>query len=256
MSSVWRKTKVLLRKLDCAITTKAGLFIAPIAISIMSIIFLPVAFAPASITSFISIFYRTIRIRGNKIKIFSVSFLIVSIATFLIRVCVAEPRYMDGYSMMPSIPNQTRVIVDKTSYLLMKPKTGDIVVFSTDKIASNGARYPSEAEPYRIHLSRVIGTPGDRLELKEGIAFVNGKPLPEAYNRNLTGFTSDEPLVLEDCQAIKKKGDVKLNLCFYLLSDDNYQDRSDDYQFRVIPAQNIIGKVRAKFWPPDRIGSI
>lgn len=254
MLSIWRSFSLVISKLDRFVTTKIGLFVTPIILAIASILLSPVSLVPVIIFSFILIIYRTIRIRGNKIKIFFVSFTILVISALIIRTYIAEARYINGDSMIPLIPNHTRVVVDKTSYILTKPRTGDVVVFSTDVFGPNGSRYPSEAEPYRIHISRVMGTPGDQLEIKEDIAFLNGKPLPAAYNRNLTGFTSDQPLVLEECQIIKNKSN--LNLCFYLLSDDNYQDRQDDYQFRVIPAQNIIGKVRAKFWPLDRIGSI
>jgi signal peptidase I len=180
----------------------------------------------------------------------------IIISAFTIKTYIAEARYIIGDSMIPVISSHTRVIVDKTSYIAMQPQTGDIVVFSTDIVGRNGSKHPAEAEAYRIRISRVIGTPGDRLEIKKGIVWINGKPLPEAYNRNLTGFKTDEPLVLENCHASQNSSSIKSSLCFYLLSDDNYQNRQDDYQFRVIPAQNIIGKVRAKFWPPDRIGSI
>jgi signal peptidase I len=256
MLSIWRRFSLAINKLDRFVTTKIGLFVTPVILAVASILLSPASLVPVIILSFILILYRTIRIRGNKVKIFFVSFAIIVISALIIRTYIAEARYINGDSMTPLIPNNTRVIVDKTSYILTKPRTGDVVVFSTDVFGPNGSRYPSEAEKYRIHISRVMGTPGDRLEIKGDIAFLNGQPLPAAYNRNLTGFTSNEPLVLEDCQVIKNKSNDKLNLCFYLLSDDNYQDRQDDYQFRVIPAQNIIGKVRAKFWPLDRIGSI
>jgi signal peptidase I len=256
MLSIWRRFSLAISKLDRFVTTKTGLFVTPIILAVASILLSPVFLVPVIVLSFILIIYRTIRIKGNKIKILFVSFATIVVSALIIRTYIAEARYINGDSMAPLIPNHTRVIVDKTSYILTKPQTGDVVVFSTDVFGHNGSRYPSEAEPYRIHISRVMGTPGDRLEIKEDIAFLNGKPLPAVYNHNLAGFTSDEPLVLEDCQAIRNKGNVKLNLCFYLLSDDNYQDRKDDYQFRVIPVQNIIGKVRAKFWPLDRMGNI
>jgi signal peptidase I len=256
MLSIWKKISITVRILDQFIVTKIGLFVTPVVFAIISIVFLPVALVPIIILSFSLTFYRTIKIRGNKIKIFLVSFAIIVVSVLTIKTYIGEARYIRGDSMASLIPDHTRVIVDKTSYLLTKPKIGDVVIFSTDVSGPNGSGYPAEADQYRIHISRVMGTPGDRLEIKQGIALLNGQPLPAAYNRNLTGFKTDEPLVLEDCKAINKKNNAELNLCFYLLSDDNYQDRADDYQFRVISSKNIVGKVRAKFWPPDRIGSV
>ncbi|WP_310426791.1 signal peptidase I [Chamaesiphon sp. VAR_48_metabat_135_sub] len=251
-----KKLSINIKNLDRFITTKLGLFLFPIILAIITVIFIPVAFAPAIILSFTLIFYRTVRIRGNKILIFLASFFIVMISALTIRTYVAEARYIIGDAMIPLISNHTRVIVDKTSYIMMQPKTGDVVVFSTDVIGSDGSKHAAEAEAHRIKISRIIGTPGDRIEIKEGITWVNDKPLPEAYSHNLTGFETDKPLVLENCQVTQNSSNVKPSLCFYLLSDDNYQNREDNYQFRVIPVQNIIGKVKAKFWPLDRLGSI
>ncbi|WP_309743553.1 S26 family signal peptidase [Chamaesiphon sp. OTE_20_metabat_361] len=54
-----------------------------------------------------------------------------------------------------------------------------MVVDSIDR--SDGSKHAAESEAHRIQISRVIGTPDDRIEIKEGITWVNDKPLPEAY---------------------------------------------------------------------------
>jgi signal peptidase I len=233
-----KQLSVNIGRLDRFVTTKTGLFLFPIALSIFTIVFIPVVVAPSMILSFTLIFYRTIRVRGNRIIIFLVSFLICAISFILIRTFVVEVRYIAGDNMNPLLSDGTRVIVDKTSYIMMQPKTGDVVVFSEVRLKQMEAG-----------ISRVIGTPGDRIEVKEGIFWVNGKPLPESYSHNLIGKT-DKPIILENCQVNQNSSSVKPSLCFYLLK------RTFDYEYQLIPAQNIFGKVKAKFWPLDRIGNV
>jgi signal peptidase I len=233
-----KQLSVNIERLDRFVTTKIGLFLFPIALSIFTIVFIPLFVVPSIILSFILIFYRTIRIRGNKIIIFLVSFLIFIISFITIRTYVAEARYVAGENMNPLLSNGTRVIVDKTSYIMMQPKTGDVVTFLEVGL-----------EQMESGISRVIGTPGDRIEVKEGIFWVNGKPLPEAYSHNFIGKT-DKPITLDNCQVTQNSSSIKPSLCLYLLK------RTFDDQYQLIPAQNIIGKVKAKFWPLDRIGNV
>ncbi len=110
-----KQLSVNIGRLDRFVTTKTGLFLFPIALSIFTIVFIPVVGAPSMILSFTLIFYRTIRVRGNKIIIFLVSFLICAISFILIRTFVVEARYIAGDNMNPLLSDGTRVIVDKTS---------------------------------------------------------------------------------------------------------------------------------------------
>jgi signal peptidase I len=255
-----KQFSIAIAKLDSFIITKKGLFLTPIILAIITIILLPIICAPTILLSFILIFYRTIRIRGNRFKIFGLSFVILIASLWVVRNYIAEARYIEGDAMSSAIPHHSRVIVDKTSYIALKPSRGDVVIFSKDIISTNGRRQPVEAEDYRSKISRIIGIPGDRVEIKEGIIWVNEQPLPGLVTNEQGEKTSEQPFDLKTCESIKKqygtsiykKSGSNLSFCFYLLRSDN-PNSTDIY---TVLEENIIGKVKAKFWPPAQIGYI
>jgi signal peptidase I len=91
------------------------------------------------------------------------------VLAFILRGFVAETFIVDGYSMEPSLHNGERLLVNKLAYRLGEPERGDIVVF----------RFP--LDPSRDFIKRVIGLPGDEIEVRGNRVFVNGQPLSEDY---------------------------------------------------------------------------
>ena len=85
-----------------------------------------------------------------------------------IRACVAEARFIPSESMLPTLEIDDRLIVEKISYRFRKPRRGDVVVFApTDTL---------KEENYKeAFIKRVIGIPGDTIEVKNGEVFVNNK---------------------------------------------------------------------------------
>jgi signal peptidase I len=256
-----KQVSIAITKLDSSIITKKGLFLTPIILAITTIVLLPIICAPTILFSFILIFYRTIRIRGNRFKTFGLSFVILIASLFIVKSYITEAKYIEGDAMMSAIPHHSRVIVDKTSYIALKPKRGDVVIFSKDIISPDGRRQPAEAEDYRSKISRVIGIPGDRVEIKEGIIWVNDQPLPGLVTNEQGEKITEQPFDLETCESVKKqygassnrkKPGSNLSFCFYLLRSDNTSN-NDVY---AVLEENIVGKVKAKFWPPDQIGYI
>ncbi len=91
-----------------------------------------------------------------------------------IRTFVAEARYIPSGSMLPTLQINNRLIVDKLGYRFREPQRGEIVVFNPTK----------ELEEQKFHdafIKRVIGLPGDKIEVKEGQVFVNGNSIKEPY---------------------------------------------------------------------------
>lgn len=86
----------------------------------------------------------------------------------LINLFVAQGTYVYGQSMEPNLHTDQRLIVEKVSYRLRGPRRGDIVV----------VRVPGHEIPL---IKRVIGLPGEIVEVREGCVWVNGQPLDEAY---------------------------------------------------------------------------
>lgn len=99
---------------------------------------------------------------------------------FGIRTLVAEPRYVASGSMLPTLEINDRLMVDKLSYHWSNPQRGDIIVFA-----------PTEALKRQnlkdTFIKRLIGLPGEKVEIKAGRVYINNQLLPETYiNEKLT----------------------------------------------------------------------
>jgi signal peptidase I len=151
-----------------------------------------------------------------------------------IRACVAEARYIPSESMLPTLEINDRLIIEKISYHFRKPKRGDVVVFS-----------PTEAlkqENYQeAFIKRVIGIPGDVVEVKNKTVYVNGQKLREKY-------------ILEPPQYDYPP--TKVPPGQYLVLGDNRNNSYDSHYWGFVPLKNLIGRAAVRFWPPDRLGTL
>ena len=157
-----------------------------------------------------------------------------------IRTLVAEARYIPSGSMLPTLQINDRLIIDKISYRFTNPVRGDIVVFNPT----------AELERQKFHdafIKRVIGLPGDRVEVKAGKVYVNDKVLTEkyldeapAYNWKSTELTPD---------GIVPEG-------HYLVLGDNRNNSYDSHYWGFVPKDKLVGKAVVRFWPIDRAGGI
>ncbi len=151
-----------------------------------------------------------------------------------IRQFVAEARYIPSGSMLPTLQINDRLIVDKLSYRFNTPQRGDIVVFSPT----------STLEKQNFHdafIKRVIGLPGDKVEVKGGRVFVNDQALRENY-------------IEEDPQY--QWGPQTVSPGSYLVLGDNRNNSYDSHYWGFVPREKIIGRAVVRFWPPNRVGEI
>ena len=151
-----------------------------------------------------------------------------------IRQFVAEARYIPSGSMLPTLQINDRLIVDKLSYRFNTPQRGDIVVFSPT----------STLEKQNFHdafIKRVIGLPGDKVEVKGGRVYVNDQALRENY-------------IEEDPQY--QWGPQTVPLGSYLVLGDNRNNSYDSHYWGFVPREKIIGRAIVRFWPPNRVGEI
>ncbi|MCU0518639.1 MAG: signal peptidase I [Oscillatoria sp. Prado101] len=157
-----------------------------------------------------------------------------AVLAFGIRTFVAEARYIPSGSMLPTLQINDRLIVDKLSYKFQNPQRGDIVVFS-----------PTETlEKLNYHdafIKRVIGLPGDKVEVKGGRVYVNNQPLRENY-------IAAEPQY--------QYGPVVVPEGHYLVLGDNRNESYDSHYWGFVPRDRIIGRAAVRFWPPGRLGEI
>lgn len=156
------------------------------------------------------------------------------VLAFGIRAFVAEARYIPSGSMEPTLLINDRLIVDKLSYKFQSPQRGDIVVFD-----------PTETlQKQNFHdafIKRVIGLPGDKVEVKGGRVYINDKPLREKY-------IADEPNY--------QYGPVNVPESEYLVLGDNRNNSYDSHYWGFVPRDKVIGRAVVRFWPPNRVGEL
>jgi signal peptidase I len=134
---------------------------------------------------------------------------------------VAEAYEIRGRSMLPTFEEDQRVMILKVLYEIRR---GDIIIFS-----SAG----------KDLIKRVIGLPGDRVEVRGGAVYVNGQKLDEPYLRSTTPRPTSE---------VVPPGK-------YFVLGDNRPDSLDSRDFHAIGAPAIRGKVVLRWWPPGKFGA-
>ena len=151
-----------------------------------------------------------------------------------IRTFVAEARYIPSGSMEPTLEINDRLIIEKISYRLRNPERGDVVVFSpTETLQQQNFK--------DAFIKRVIGLPGDTVEVKGGRVFVNDQPLREKYIEDKPEYNYG-PVVVPADQ--------------YLVLGDNRNNSYDSHYWGFVPRHNLIGKAAVRFWPPNRLGAL
>jgi signal peptidase I len=167
-----------------------------------------------------------------------------------IRSFVAEARFIPSGSMLPTLQIDDRLIIDKISYRFTDPTRGDIVVFNpTPQL---------EKEKYKdAFIKRVIGLPGDRIDVKGGKLYLNGKLLSEKY---LDEPPSDEWSTTDKMSSgdhpIPWPTDGRVPAGSYLVLGDNRNNSYDSHYWGFVPKDRIVGKATLRFWPINRIGGI
>lgn len=157
-----------------------------------------------------------------------------AVLAFGIRTFVAEARYIPSGSMLPTLQINDRLIVDKLRYHFQKPQRGDIVVFSpTDALQRQNF--------HDAFIKRVIGLPGEKVEVKGGRVFINNKPLRENYIAEAPQYPYGPVTVPENS---------------YLVLGDNRNNSYDSHYWGFVPRDRIIGRAVVRFWPPQRMGEI
>jgi len=157
-----------------------------------------------------------------------------AVLAFGIRSFVAEARYIPSGSMLPTLQINDRLIIDKLSYDFRAPERGDIVVFQpTDALKAQNFK--------DAFIKRVIGLPGDKVEVKGRQVYVNDQPLREKY--------------IED-QPNYQFGPVTVPPNEYLVLGDNRNNSYDSHYWGFVPRDKIIGRAVVRFWPPNRVGEL
>jgi signal peptidase I len=154
------------------------------------------------------------------------------IMALIIRAFFVQVFWIPSSSMEPTLDIQDRIVVNKVSYHFREPKRFEIVVFR---------QVGEEGLPKKDLIKRVIGLPGEKLELKDGIVYINDQPLEENHpmNRDLADF-----------------GPVKVPANAYFMMGDNRPASADSRYWGFLPEKNIIGPAFLRIWPLRKFGLI
>lgn len=159
----------------------------------------------------------------------------------VIRYFLFAPIVVDGLSMMPTLHDQDRMIVNKLSYKVGAPDRFDIVVF--------------HAPENKDYIKRVIGLPGDKVEYKNDILYVNGKAYPEPYLEEYKKQVIDGPLT--DPFTLKEKiGRETVPEGHLFVMGDNRRFSKDSRHIGTVPLEKVLGKTSIIYWPVDDIRSV
>jgi len=160
------------------------------------------------------------------------------IIVLLFRANVAEANYIPSPSMEPTLRVSDRIIVDKLSLRWRPLERGELVVFHPPLENRQGERW----------IKRVIGLPGETIEILNGTVYIDGEPLDEEYVERPAAYTVPMIQLAEDDPATTR------NEGEYFLLGDNRRNSRDSHVWGSCPASNIIGRAVFRYWPLLSIG--
>ena len=167
-----------------------------------------------------------------------VKILIISIAIVVpIRYFVVQPFIVRGASMEPNFEDSQYLIIDEISYYLRQPKRGESIVF----------RYPKD--PNQFFIKRIIGLPGERVEIREGMVWIVEKEHPE-------GIKLDESYLVPPRRFTKPDMEIILGPDEYFVLGDNRDFSSDSRVWGVLDRRLIVGRAVLRAWPPGDLGLV
>lgn len=181
----------------------------------------------------------------------------------LIRSFLGLAFYIPSESMVPTLKVHDRVVVSRLSYHLHDPRRGDVVVFQNPQ-------YPDKAQPNILKralrnafelvgmhqpkdknlIKRLIGLPGDRLMVKDGGVWINGKRLAEPWLQKdvATDWSGNEGM------------EITVPSGHYFMMGDNRGNSCDSRCFpadkRFVPRSSMVGRAFVRVWPISRWGGL
>lgn len=153
-------------------------------------------------------------------------FLVVVLA-FGVRNYLVEPVRVDGVSMAPALVDGEHMLVEKASYWFRTPARGEIII----------CYYPGYTESC---VKRVIGLPGETVQIEGGVVYINGAPLDERDYWNDT-IAGDYPAYT-----------VPEGMVFVIGDNRNNSKDSRNASVGAIPPEKVVGRVLGVLWPLDR----
>jgi len=185
----------------------------------------------------------------------------VVVVSFLVRWFIVEPRYIPSASMLPTFEIGDQLAVEKLSTLVRTPAANEVVLFRPPpqalqieelrSLAISGGRggsasllavqQASQERKKEVFIKRVIGVPGDVVEVRDSAVFVNGVRQKESFVNERPRYSWGPSTVPPDT--------------LFVLGDN--RNRSfDSHVWGFLPKENVIGHAILRYWPLARFGLI
>ena len=166
------------------------------------------------------------RFLGNLWEVVQVV-LVAGIIVFVVRTYLAQPFLVSGASMEPNFSGGHYLMIDELTYRFREPQRGEVVVF----------RHTGNEDVF--YIKRLIGLPGEHIIVRNGQIAINDKTLQEDYlgSANRTSGNIDRQLGADE---------------YFVLGDNRYYS-FDSRQWGVLPEKNIIGLVRLRLFPIQKV---
>jgi signal peptidase I len=169
----------------------------------------------------------------------------------VIKTFLAQAFFIPSESMLDTLEVDDRILVNKLAFRFDEPSRGDVVVFDSgerrnESIAEAVRRNLAEAlglsAPESDFVKRVIGLPGERLEIRDNQVFINGAPIAQPY--------------LKPGTAMGNFGPVTVEVDHYFMMGDN-RNRSSDSRFAgTVHVDRFVGRAFVILWPPGNWGGL
>ncbi|MBC8264951.1 MAG: signal peptidase I [Anaerolineales bacterium] len=145
----------------------------------------------------------------------------------LINLFLAQATRVYGQSMEPNLHSDQRLVVEKLSYTFHEPQRGDIIILNVPRAGSG------------LLIKRVIGLPGEKVEIKGGRVYINEQAVEESYLSN---------------QAQRDMKVIVVPPKHVFVLGDNRGFSNDSRSFGAVPLDNIVGRAWFSYWPLDQVG--
>jgi signal peptidase I len=167
----------------------------------------------------------------QEIRVWTRDLLIAIGLALVIIVFLYQPVKVEGTSMAPLLSDQERIFINKFVYRFEPISRGDVVVFW----------YPLDRT--KSFIKRVIGLPGETIEIRRGVVYVNGQMVPEPY-------------VPPRYTDVSDYGPAKVPAGSYFVMGDHRISSNDSRVFGPVASQFIYGRAVFAYWPVDHFGSL
>lgn len=177
---------------------------------------------------------------GSKLKSNVAEFIefiaIIAAILIVIRFLVAEPHRVSGNSMVPNFHDGDYIITNKLLMKISEPKRGEVIILQNPRNAD------------QVFIKRVVGLPGDRIKIADGVVLINNQVLDEPYLPQGT-VTLGEQFLTDGEEIIVPDGQ-------YFVIGDNRGGSSDSREWGTVSGNLIVGQAFLRYWPINKVGII